>query len=240
MSSLLRLRDVTRFYGSRLVFANITLEVRAGGVLLLAGPNGAGKSTLLKIMAGLIRPSSGDVLAAPGTGPDKELRIGYLGHQTFLYPELTARENLRFWARLSLLSLPERAFDDMLERVGLNAFAEEKTKGFSRGMAQRLNLARVFLMQPDLLLLDEPGTGLDARSTGILYREITRARQDGAGIVWISHHLADDMQRADAVALLEARTLAFHGTVDAFLARQNSAEHNGCRERDAVPGGAPC
>lgn len=212
---LLRLRGISRFYGPRLVFKEVSLEVPAGSITLLAGANGAGKSTLLKIMAGLIRPSSGDVFFKDD-GPMPLL--GYLGHQTFIYPDLTALENLRFWASLSTRAVSGGELHTILERVELASFAEEKAKGFSRGMAQRLNLARVFLLSPDILLLDEPGTGLDTRSTAILHREIAAAKASGAGIVWITHNLEEDMQRADAVAMLEKKRLAFFGPVAAFRA----------------------
>lgn len=207
---LLSLHTVARFYGHRLIFKDVSLDIARGSVTLLAGVNGAGKSTLLKIMAGLIRPSSGEVRLHPGSN-GAEPRIGFLGHQTFLYPDLSALENLRFWASLHRLRLRDKAYEAILDRVELTPFAEEKARGFSRGMAQRLNLARVFLLAPDLLLLDEPGTGLDTRSTAILQREIAEARDNGAGVVWITHSLAEDCARADMVALLEGKRLRFYG-----------------------------
>lgn len=211
---LLALRKVARFYGPRLIFKDASLIVEPGTITLLTGPNGAGKTTLLKIMAGLMPPSAGSVLL--GKEQDYPPAIGYLGHQTFLYPDLSALENLRFWSALHGLDLEEQDYAAMLERVELEDFAEEKSGCFSRGMAQRLNLARLFLLQPDLILLDEPGTGLDARSTGILHREINDARARGAGIVWITHNLAEDLDRADAVAALEGRTLHCYTSAAAY------------------------
>ncbi len=217
---LLELRHVARFYGPRLIFKDISLEINPGTVLLLAGANGAGKSTLLKIMAGLIRPSSGAViLGKTGVDGRETPRIGYLGHQTFLYPDLTALENLRFWAGMHSRKFSGQELEAALRRVELHSFAEEKARGFSRGMAQRLNLARVFLLRPDILLLDEPGTGLDTRSTAILHNEIALFQQAGAGIVWISHSLADDLQRADAVAFLQGKGLSFYGSAGAYRRR---------------------
>lgn len=219
---LLKLHKVARFYGPRLIFKDVTLEVFPGGVTLLAGANGAGKSTLLKIMAGLIPPSSGEVRTA-----DDAPLVGYLGHQTFIYPDLTAAENLAFWAALYGRSLPDDAIAAALERVELAPFAAEKAKGFSRGMAQRLNLARVFLLAPDLLLLDEPGTGLDVRSTAILHREIEAARTNGAGVVWITHSLDADLARADHVAYLADKRLAYYGPAAAFHDEAAAALQNG-------------
>lgn len=206
---LLRLTKVAKFYGNRLVIKDVSFEINPGTVTLLAGPNGAGKSTLLKLMAGLSRPSAGSV--ERGIAEDA---LGYLGHQTFIYPELTAFENLAFWARLHGLA-PERCFEEALlaalERMELKRFAHERAGGFSRGMAQRLNLARVLLLSPSLLLLDEPGTGLDTRSMAILHREIAAARDRGAGIVWISHSVAEDLARADRVLAIAEKRVAYSG-----------------------------
>lgn len=224
---LLKLDKVARFYGPRLIFKDVTLEVACAGVTLLAGANGAGKSTLLKIMAGLICPSSGEVCTAG------EPLVGYLGHQTFLYPDLTAMENLAFWASLYGRNAQAKKLLGALERVELAPFAGEKAGGFSRGMAQRLNLARVFLLEPDLLLLDEPGTGLDTRSTGILHREIVAARKNGAGIVWITHSLDEDLCRADFVAYLAGKRLAHYGPAASFrkdaawLFKESSGDESG-------------
>jgi heme exporter protein A len=213
---LLSLRDIARVYGPRLIFRDVSFDVRRGSVTLLAGANGAGKSTLLKIMAGLLRPSAGEVIAHHG-GRGKEIRIGYLGHRTFLYPGLSALENLRFWAGLHGLDHGDATLADILERMELAPFAGEKAGTFSRGMAQRLNLARVFLLAPDLLLLDEPGTGLDTRSTAVLDREIRACRAAGSGIVWITHNPAFDAGRADMVALLAGKGLRFYGPAADFL-----------------------
>lgn len=208
---LLCLRKITHFYGPRLIFKDVSFEVRPGTVTLLAGPNGAGKSTLLKIMAGLTQPSSGSVDLGAGSDGE-EASVGYLGHHTFLYPELTARENLAFWAAMHGRRISADRYDDILARVELRPFAEEKARTFSRGMAQRLNLARVFLLQADILLLDEPGTGLDTRSFAILNREIRSAREAGRGIVWITHSLQSDLRQADMAAILGGKRLSFYGT----------------------------
>lgn len=218
---LCSLRNVAHFYGPRLIFKGVNLDVRQGTVTLLAGPNGAGKSTLVKILAGLIRPASGERVCGQGKN-GKDMAIGYLGHQTFLYPDLTALENLRFWAAMHALTPTDAELTAMLERMDLALFADEKARGFSRGMAQRLNLARVFLLAPDMLLLDEPGTGLDARSAAVLDREIAAAAAAGAGIVWISHSVDKDCHKADAVALLGQKKLLFSGTVAEFILFSNS------------------
>ena len=208
---LLTLDAVSKVFGSRLVFKGLSLAMPPGAVLLVAGPNGAGKSTLLRIMAGLSRPTTGAVTLAV----DKE-RLGFLGHATFIYPELSAMENLRFWSRLHGVKASEEQLLEALARMELAPFAHERAGTFSRGMSQRLSLARVLMHAPDLLLLDEPGTGLDARSMTILRREILAAKERGAGLVWISHHLERDLGAADLVLAIEAKAMRYFGPARDF------------------------
>ena len=196
----LRLRKVSKFFGIRPIFKNVSCEVSAGQVLLVAGRNGAGKSTLLKIMAGLSRPSSGSVDSLIPAA-----KVSYLGHSTFLYPRLTASENLAFWAGMYGLSLAERDILHRLDKVGLARVAHERAGIFSRGMAQRLTLARAFMTDPDLVYLDEPSTGLDVGSMRILYAEIEQAVARGASVVWVSHQIAQDRERADLVLSLDGK-----------------------------------
>jgi len=197
-SVLLELRGIAKFYGHRCIFKSVCLAVERGTVQLLTGANGAGKSTLMRLMAGLQRPSAGSCACHAAEG-----RVAYLGHATFLYPGLTALENLAFWRKAQGLHLTETELTALLERVGLERHAHERAGIFSRGMAQRLNLARALLVSPELLLLDEPGTGLDSRAAVMLREEIVQARQRGAGIVWISHDVAADAPLADRVLTLE-------------------------------------
>ena len=247
---LLHLAGVAKAFGPRLLFKNVHLRVEAGQILLLTGANGAGKSTLLRIMAGLSRPDAGRVEC-----PLSPEQVGYLGHATFLYPGLSAKENLTFWLKaaglprtvqdgISLDARPAAASDSpagrtgkgmdaadtetdapcaadavdaALHLVGLARHADERAGIFSRGMAQRLNLARVLLFRPRLLLLDEPGTGLDLASQALLRDMVRRARASGAGVVWISHNQHEDARLADRVLRLEKRTLteAINRTPDA-------------------------
>ncbi|WP_288228919.1 heme ABC exporter ATP-binding protein CcmA [uncultured Desulfovibrio sp.] len=213
---MLELDRVAKLYGAKVIFKDVSCAFASGSVSLLVGGNGAGKSTLMRIMAGLSRPSAGSVRLAE-SGPRAEgPRLGYLGHATFLYPGLTALENLAFWRTAHGLRLSGAGLSAMLERVGLAAHAHERAGIFSRGMAQRLNLARVLMLEPDLLLLDEPGTGLDAASLALLRREITAARQRGACVALISHDLAGDAPLADRLLFLADRKLAYDGPPAAF------------------------
>ena len=208
---LLKLEKVAKFYGNRLIIKDVSCTVEPGTVTLLAGPNGAGKSTLLKIMAGLSEPTAGKVELTVEND-----NIGYVGHQTFIYPDLSALENLSFWSSLHGQKNDEATLLAALDRVELKRFAFERAGCFSRGMAQRLNLARVFLLQPSLILLDEPGTGLDVRSMGILHNEIAAAKDRGAGLVWISHSVASDLARADKVLAIRDKKVEYFGDAQGY------------------------
>ena len=182
---MLRLENLAKLYGLKVVFKGVSCRFTAGSITLLAGGNGAGKSTLLRIIAGLSRPSAGEVIF-DGTG------AGGVARAHGLRP-----------SRAELLAL--------LEHVGLAAHAEERAGVFSRGMAQRLNLARVLLLDADLVLLDEPGTGLDVNSMALVRREMLAARERGACVIVVSHDLAGDSPLADRLLLLENRRLAYDG-----------------------------
>ena len=208
---LLALRDIDKAFGGRSILKRISLELSPGSVTLLVGPNGAGKSTLLRIMAGLIRPDAGTVEQGCAN-------IGYLGHATFLYPGLSALDNLAFWQQADGRDAAKATLRRALERVELDRFATEKAGAFSRGMAQRLNLARVLLAEPELLLLDEPGTGLDTRSRAMLRRETSDARARGAGVIWVSHDPAD-LDAADRILALSRKRLDFDGSAEEYARR---------------------
>ncbi|GAB6035706.1 ATP-binding cassette domain-containing protein [Fundidesulfovibrio butyratiphilus] len=222
-SPLVSLRKAAKFYGERLVFRNLDLDVGRATVLLVAGANGAGKSTLLRVMCGLSRPSAGTV----ALGLDKS-RMAYLGHRTFLYPEATALENLRFWCGLHGLRPSDAALERALNDVGLAAHANERAGRFSRGMSQRLNLARAFCLSPELLFLDEPDTGLDRRSMAVLHRQIEAVRVRGGSVIWVSHHLERDLPRADTALLLEKGRAAYLGPAEGFDPSEFLAEEGVC------------
>lgn len=204
-------RGVGKFFGSKLVLRGVDCAALAGEALLVVGGNGAGKTTLLKIMAGLARPSAGvvDVRVPPEA-------CAYLGHATFQYPRLSAVANLTFWARMYGLAPSRAELEAVLERVGLARVAGEPAGTFSRGMAQRLNLARVFLIGPRLVFLDEPGTGLDPASQELLRREISGLKASGAAVVWVSHHLSADLPFAEKVLHLRDAGVAYFGPASGF------------------------
>jgi heme exporter protein A len=192
-------RDLSRFYGRRKALANVTLSFKGGELVALFGPNGAGKSTFLGVLSTLLRPSAGDVTyggrTAQQLGDAARTRIGLLGHELFLYGDLTARENLEFFGRLHAVTDLDARVGDALAAARLEGRGGDRVASFSRGLRQRLALERALLHAPRLLLLDEPFTGLDDESAELL---VARLRQLGGRgtIVLIATH---DFDSADGL-----------------------------------------
>jgi ABC-type multidrug transport system ATPase subunit len=174
-------RGVARRFGYRPILSEVSFELHAGQVLLLVGPNGAGKTTLLRMLAGLLKPNSGSIeLHAP---------VGVVAHDSMLYGALTARENLRFFARLHGLSGQARV-DELLEHIGLSDRADDRLGTYSRGMVQRVAIARALLHEPGLLLFDEPLSGLDDKTSHVLLDLLVSLRDRGTAMIIVSHQLA--------------------------------------------------
>jgi heme exporter protein A len=189
----LTVTTLSRHYGRRKALSKVTFACSAGDIAGLLGPNGAGKSTLLAILGTLLTPSEGRVqygtTTAKAGGAALRARIGMLGHDLFLYPELTAFENLTFFGRLyGVPDAPARALH-ALERAGLGERAHDPVSGFSRGMRQRVALERALLHQPRLLLLDEPFTGLDQASAAALVARLRDEQARGVLTILATHDL---------------------------------------------------
>ncbi len=202
---VLRARDLSYVSGGRLIVRAVSLDVAAGEVVALVGPNGAGKTTLLRLLGQLLRPTAGRVewFGAPADHRLARGRIGFMGHETYLYGHLTARENLHYYAALAGVRGRADAVERGLRAVGLTAVGDAPVRSFSRGMGQRLALARALLGDPALLLLDEPGSGLDRNASGLLARLLAEARERGRAIVWSGHDLAFVLRHSDRALLLE-------------------------------------
>jgi heme exporter protein A len=184
--------EVSRSFGRRRALSRVSFRADQGQILGILGPNGAGKSTLLGILATLLRPTSGRVRygsLGETDGAALRARIGVLGHDLFLYPELTARENLEFFAGLHGVPEPAQAADAALDRAGLETRGDDPVSTFSRGMRQRVALERALIHGPRLLLLDEPFTGLDDASASALVARLRDLRRDGAILVVATHDL---------------------------------------------------
>jgi len=215
---------IGRHYGRRRALADITFTARAGDIVGLLGHNGAGKSTLLAIFGTLLAPSTGTVRYGGRTsgeaGADLRARIGMLGHDLFLYPELTARENLVFFGRLYGLNDAAASAAAALDRAGLAARADDLVSPFSRGMLQRGALERALIHAPRLLLLDEPFTGLDQGSAAALVARLRGAQAAGVITLLATHDLdVVDGLLTDAVFLQGGRRVAAPSAGDAVTLR---------------------
>jgi len=191
----LEISDVWKYYGDFPALREVKLSIAPGSTLALLGRNGAGKTTLLRIVAGLSRPSRGSITL--------QGNIGLLGHGIALYDELTAFENLTLFGRLYGLPDPRKRADEMLERVGLARVRDGLAREFSRGMRQRLAVARAFLHDPEVILLDEPFTALDDRAIAVLQSMIQEMRDQGRTIIMSTHQLREALELASHVALLQ-------------------------------------
>jgi heme exporter protein A len=208
-------KGLTKLYGDFPALQNVNLEVAAGEFLAVLGRNGAGKSTLLKLLAFLTAPSFGTLtiggIARDGDGQQVRRRLGLLGHDTFLYDELTAEENLLFYANLYRVPDPGNAARKTLESVGLTAFRKELVRNFSRGMRQRLTIGRLFLHSPDYLLLDEPFNGLDDRAVALLENMLRQAHREGKTILLCTHGLELALKLATKLLILDRGKIAYLG-----------------------------
>jgi heme exporter protein A len=209
------IRGLTKRYGHQRALAGVNLELRSGSLCALLGPNGAGKSTLIGIVSTLVRASSGDVAyragrtSLPAGGPLRRL-IGILSHDSFLYGELTAEENLRLYADLYGVADAERRAAALLDEVSLDDEARRRpVRTYSRGMVQRVALARAMLHDPRVLLLDEPFTGLDRSGSAALARTLAGAVERGCVMVVVTHDLEALAGMADHVAVLRRGKLEY-------------------------------
>jgi len=227
--------------GGRDILRGVSFTLAAGRTLAVLGPNGAGKTTLLKTLATLLTPAGGE-LRVFGADPRRQAaairrRVGYVGHQTFLYPQLDAWDNLLFWARAYELTHPERRVEEMLTLVGLDSYAREPVRQYSRGMQQRLTLARALLHEPGLLLLDEPHTGLDRQAAALLDRVVQRQRAGGGAAVLTSHDAGRAIALSDEVLVLDRGRVALQSPSAAITMEKIEALAAGGRTGDGDGGG---
>ena len=217
----IRVRSLRKVFGRHAALIDVDVDLLAGELVLVMGPNGAGKSTLLSILSTLVRPSAGDVRFGDCSLAEARHRlrhrIGVVPHAPLLYRGLTVRENLLFLARLYRLDRPAAAVNRILARLELDEHAERRVEHLSRGMAQRASLARALLVDPWLLLLDEPFSGLDPEATALLRARLAELRGSDRIIVVVSHDLL-------ALDRLCDRLLVLHrGRLAADVARPDAA-----------------
>lgn len=198
---LLRLSKLRKNFGIVTAVREVDLEVYRGDFISIFGPNGAGKTTLLRMIAQLARPTGGELIFYPeGQEPGKD-RIGYASHQSLLYSEMTALENLTFYSRLYALPHPQARIMELVRKMGLWEARHQLVRGYSRGMKQRLTLARALLHQPRLLLLDEPFAGLDQYATRVLIEMLEKLRAEERTILLITHHSREGLALCNRVII---------------------------------------
>ena len=217
MNSVVEIRGVSRRFGDVMAVDNLTLSLGTGEIMGFLGANGAGKTTTIKMLLGLIRPSSGTVSVLGGDPSDAKVRakIGYMPEIAYYYPYLNARELLAFYGGLCGMdgkTIRART-DELLSTVGLADAAKRPLKTYSKGMLQRAGIAQALLHDPDLLVLDEPFTGLDPLAR-IHFRELMhRLREQGKSIFFSSHELGETELLCDKVAIMKAGQAVYQGPV---------------------------
>jgi len=208
----IEIRRLRKAFGQRLALKNIDLNVRRGESLVILGPNGAGKTTLIKVLAGLARPTAGQVkvmgldLATEAT--DIRRLLGVVLHQPLLYDDLSGYENLKFYGRMFGVPALESRIEFLIEKVGLSTRIHDLVRTLSRGMQQRLSLARAMLHDPPIVLLDEPETGLDQEARAIL-REIVAAPVGARTMIMTTHNLEHGLRMADRIVILAQGKVAY-------------------------------
>jgi sodium transport system ATP-binding protein len=224
----LRALELTRIYGETSVVAGVNLELRPGEVLGLLGPNGAGKTTILRMLAGILTPSAGQVLLdgrdVHAHPLEARRRIGFLSGDTQLYQRLTPLEVLRFFGQLFEIE-PRRLsarIDQLQEELDLKAFATRSCGTLSSGQKQRVNIARAFLHEPDILILDEPTNALDLISGRFIVESIRRQRSEGRAILFSTHIMGEAEYLCDRIAMLYQGKIHDTGTLPELLGRSST------------------
>jgi heme exporter protein A len=213
---VITVRNLVKRFGYKTVLGGMDFHVRQGEFVALLGPNGAGKTTFLRILASLARPSLGEVSVAgyrlPGEAAAVRARLGVVSHLPLLYGDLTAEENLRFYARMYNLTRPEARIVEVLQLVGLDQRRRDLVRTFSRGMQQRLAIGRAVLHDPDVMLFDEPYTGLDQDASLMLDQVLRSVAASGRTVVMTSHDLARAEELATRFDILSRGVIAASAT----------------------------
>lgn len=197
---MIQVTKLTKRFGLKTILRNLDFQVSRGEFVALLGPNGAGKTTFLRILASLSRPSYGTVKVAgyslPKESAQVRAKLGVVSHMPLLYPDLTAEENLQFYARMYGITNYQNRITEVLELIGLENRRKDVVRTFSRGMSQRLAIGRAILHEPEIILFDEPYTGLDQDASEMLDDVLRTVASHGRTVVMTSH----DLIRAEALA----------------------------------------
>lgn len=206
---LLRLSKITKKFGAIRAVWNVDLEISPGDFLAIFGPNGAGKTTLLRVIASLTQPTTGEIAFALKGENRRRDGVGYVSHLSLLYNELTGIENLLFYARLYGIKEAQERAAEMLTKMGLEEARNQLTGEYSRGMKQRLTLARALLHEPQLLLLDEPYTGLDQHGSRLFTEVLSGLKDEGRTILLVTHNLGEGLELCNRVMIQNRGELVF-------------------------------
>ena len=225
---IIEVENLTKVYGLLPVLKSVSFDIARGEFVALLGPNGSGKSTLLRLMSGLSKPTQGDIRIGGWVMPREAVpvraQIGVVSHKPLLYENLSARENLRFFARLYNIGMAEREgrIQDLLRQLGLHQRADSLVRTFSRGMQQRLSIARALLHQPDVLFFDEPYTGLDQDAGDRLDVLLKLAHQQNRTLLISTHQLPRLPHLASRALILSRGQIAFDGSIKRMNHREIS------------------
>jgi heme exporter protein A len=222
-------KDIRKTFGHFTALTGVTLAVKRGEFVALFGRNGAGKTTFLKIAATLMRPTHGDLriegIDVRANAEEARRHIGFLSHNTFVYRDLSALENLNFFCRLYGANDSESRLMELLDRVGLSSRAHDAVRSFSRGLHQRVGIARVLLHNPSLILLDEPYTGLDAHAVEMLNVVLDEAIKAGKTVMLTTHDLDQGLRAATRAVIIDRGKLVFSAEARDPAVREAYAEH---------------
>jgi len=210
----LEVKDISKVFGRRKVLSGINFFLKKGEFVTVFGPNGVGKTTLIKILSTILNPSKGDFYLE-GTSAKRDpvfirQNIGVLSHNPYLYPDLTAYENLRFFSHLFGVEKVDERIDELLDLVGLSERRFDMVRTFSRGMQQRIAIARALLHEPALVFLDEPHSGLDPLAVEVLDQTINKLRESGTTFIMTTHSLEKGLVLADRALILSSKGVVFN------------------------------
>jgi len=212
----IEIQELTKSFGTNLALRGIDLKVEPGESIVIFGPNGAGKTTLIKVLATIINPSSGKVLADGLSLKDNAEAIrrctGVVTHQTFLYSNLTGYENLDFYGRMYDVPRRKERIHEVVDMVGMTSRLHERVSILSRGMQQRLSIARALLHKPTIILLDEPETGLDQQATSMLWQALQAEGEVKRTLIHTTHSLERGLETCDRLLILVQGKIAYEKT----------------------------
>ena len=211
-----KVEGVTKSFSNQLALRGIDLEVRRGESVVLFGPNGAGKTTLIKVLATIMNPSSGrvliDGLSLKNNAEEMRRRIGVVTHETFLYNNLTAYENLEFYSRMYDVPKRKERIQEVVAMVGMTSRLHDRVGTLSRGMQQRISIARSLLHRPTIMLLDEPETGLDQETISMLWKALATEGERKRTVILTTHNLERGLELGERLLILDKGRIVYQGS----------------------------